>query len=79
MLDVEELDAFLCLLANIDDERRELQSILPPPAIQLPSRVPPPPCTKSAEPFFAALTELPNSPLDNEVNDIAVLQVEQAL
>ena len=43
MLDVDELDAFLCLLANIDDERRELESILPPPAKKLPSRVPPPP------------------------------------
>ena len=79
MLDVGELDAFLCLLANIDDERRELESILPPPAIKLPSRVPPPPCAKSAEPFFATLTELPNSPLDNGRNDIAELQVEQAL
>ena len=79
MLDVDELDAFLCLLAKLDDERRELESILPPPAKKLPSRVPPPPCTTSKEPFFAALTELPNSPLDNGRNDIAELQVDQAL
>ena len=52
---------------------------MPPPAKKLPSRVPPPPCTTSEEPFFAALTELPNSPLDNGRNDIAELQVEQAL
>ena len=37
------MNAFLGLLAILDNEFFELQSIWPPPAIKLPRRVPPPP------------------------------------